>query len=255
MSCNLLSYFRRSPSPRGFGGMATSSPLGDHDTLTPPNSKCATPTRSLSPSSPLLDSTFSILGDPDSIVTQITLINGEKILVREELSSTSTSQLGSRFGSNLCSPSPWLKDRPTVSEPIDMPHGANTIGSTTRYCQLFLHIFSYYIYYQGCPDQNNTYSLFNYSEDCNSSTDSLNISAPLYVQTNFDCSMSTMSNDDATSSLNGGISGMMSDVDNGISLSSTTDEIQDHSGMMDFQTLLQQLPTSSAPQNVRILCK
>ena len=141
VSCNLLSYFRRSPSPRGFGGMATSSPLGDHDTLTPPNSKCATPTRSLSPSSPLLDSTFSILGDPDSIVTQITLINGEKILVREELSSTSTSQLGSRFGSNLCSPSPWLKDRPTVSEPIDMPHGANTIGSTTRYCQLFLHIF------------------------------------------------------------------------------------------------------------------
>ena len=93
-----------------------------------------------------------------------------------------------------------------------------------------------------------------YSEDCNSSTDSLNISAPLYVQTNFDCSMSTMSNDDATSSLNGGISGMMSDVDNGISLSSTTDEIQDHSGMMDFQTLLQQLPTSSAPQNVRIMC-
>ena len=145
VSCNLLSYFRRSPSPRGFGGMATSSPLGDHDTLTPPNSKCATPTRSLSPSSPLLDSTFSILGDPDSIVTQITLINGEKILVREELSSTSTSQLGSRFGSNLCSPSPWLKDRPTVSEPIDMPHGANTIGSTTRYCQLFLHIFQYYI--------------------------------------------------------------------------------------------------------------
>merc|ERR1719189_1628183 len=45
---------------------------------------------------------------------------------------------------------------------------------------------------------------------------------------------------------------MMSDVDNGISLSSTTDEIQDHSGMMDFQTLLQQLPTSSAPQNITI---
>ena len=144
VACNLLSYFRRSPSPRGFGGMATSSPLGDHDTLTPPNSKCATPTRSLSPSSPLLDSTFSILGDPDSIVTQITLINGEKILVREELSSTSTSQLGSRFGSNLCSPSPWLKDRPTVSEPIEMSHGANTIGSTTRYYKMLLQIINQY---------------------------------------------------------------------------------------------------------------
>ena len=125
-------------------------------------------------------------------------------------------------------------------------------GIVSSFCTSF-HIISI-AYYQGCPDQNNTYSLFNYSEDCNSSTDSLNISAPLYVQTNFDCSMSTMSNDDATSSLNGGISGMMSDVDNGISLSSTTDEIQDHSGMMDFQTLLQQLPTSSAPQNVRIVC-
>ena len=89
------------------------------------------------------------------------------------------------------------------------------------------------------------------SEDCNSSTDSLNINAPLYVQTNFDCSMSTMSNDETSSSLNGGISGMMSDVDSGLTLSSTTDEIQDHSSMMDFQTLLQQLPTTSTPQNVR----
>ena len=62
--------------------------------------------------------------------------------------------------------------------------------------------------------------------------------------------MSTMSNDEASSSLNGGLSGMMNDVDSGMGLSSTTDEIQDHSGMMDFQTLLQQLPTSSAPQNV-----
>ena len=95
------------------------------------------------------------------------------------------------------------------------------------------------------------YTIF--SEDCNSSTDSLNISAPLYVQTNFDCSMSTMSNDETSSSLNGGISGMMSDVDSGLTLSSTTDEIQDHSSMMDFQTLLQQLPTTSAPQNVRHL--
>ena len=126
--------FRRSPSPRVFGGMATSSPLGDHDTLTPPNSKCTSPTRSLSPTSPLLDSTFSILGDPDSIVTQYTLINGEKILVREELSSTSTSQFGSRFGSNLCPTSPWSsKDRNVVTECIEMPHGGNTIGSTTRY--------------------------------------------------------------------------------------------------------------------------
>ena len=44
---------------------------------------------------------------------------------------------------------------------------------------------------------------------------------------------------------------MMSDVDSGLTLSSTTDEIQDHSSMMDFQTLLQQLPTTSTPQNVR----
>ena len=126
-------YFRRSPSPRVFGGVATSSPLGDHDTLTPPNSKCTSPTRSLSPTSPLLDSTFSILGDPDSIVTQYTLINGEKILVREELSSTSTSQLGTRFNSSLCPTSPWSnKDRNVVTECIDMPHGGNNIGSTTR---------------------------------------------------------------------------------------------------------------------------
>ena len=62
--------------------------------------------------------------------------------------------------------------------------------------------------------------------------------------------MSTMSNDDASSSLNGGIGGMMNDVDSGLVLSSTTDELQDHSGMMDFQTLLQQLPTSSTPPNV-----
>ena len=62
--------------------------------------------------------------------------------------------------------------------------------------------------------------------------------------------MSTLSNDETSSSLNGGIGGMMSDVDSGLALSSTTDEIQDHSSMMDFQTLLQQLPTSSAPQNV-----
>jgi hypothetical protein len=60
-----------------------------------------------------------------------------------------------------------------------------------------------------------------------------------------------MSNDETSSSLNGGISGMMSDVDSGLTLSSTTDEIEDHSSMMDFQTLLQQLPTTSAPQNVR----
>ena len=94
--------------------------------------------------------------------------------------------------------------------------------------------------------------MFNvFSEDCNSSTDSLNLSAPLYVQTNFDCSMSTMSNDETSSSLNGGIASMMSDVDGGLTLSSTTDEIQDHSNLMDFQTLLQQLPTSSTPQNVR----
>ena len=38
------------------------------------------------PSSPLDDATFSALGDCDSIVTQITLINGEKILVREDVS-------------------------------------------------------------------------------------------------------------------------------------------------------------------------
>ena len=43
----------------------------------------------------------------------------------------------------------------------------------------------------------------------------------------------------------------MSDVEGGLALSSTTDEIQDHSNLMDFQTLLQQLPTSSTPQNVR----
>ena len=114
--------------------MATSSPLGDHDTLTPPNSKCTSPTRSLSPTSPLLDSTFSILGDPDSIVTQYTLINGEKILVREELSSSSTSQLGSRFSSNLCPTSPWSsKERNVVTECIEMPHRGDNIGSTTRY--------------------------------------------------------------------------------------------------------------------------
>ena len=112
--------------------MATSSPLGGHATLTPPNSKCATPTRSLSPTSPLLDSTFSLLGDPDSIVTQITLINGEKILVREEISSNSTSQLGSRLGDNLCPSSAWPKERSVVSEGIEMPHGGNVIGSTTR---------------------------------------------------------------------------------------------------------------------------
>ena len=63
--------------------------------------------------------------------------------------------------------------------------------------------------------------------------------------------MSTMSNDETSSSLNGGIGAMMSDVEGGLALSSTTDEIQDHSNLMDFQTLLQQLPTSSTPQNVR----
>ena len=124
-------------------------------------------------------------------------------------------------------------------------------GIVSFFCTLYINVLNYVE--NVVEKYNNIYFLLHYSEDCNSSTDSLNISAPLYVQTNFDCSMSTMSNDDATSSLNGGISGMMSDVDNGISLSSTTDEIQDHSGMMDFQTLLQQLPTSSAPQNVRIV--
>ena len=51
---------------------------------TPPLSRCST-----RPPSPL-DSTFSVVAgalDPDSIVTQITLINGEKIWVREEVNS------------------------------------------------------------------------------------------------------------------------------------------------------------------------
>ena len=90
------------------------------------------------------------------------------------------------------------------------------------------------------------HSLYTNSEDCNSSTDSLNIYVPLYVQTNFDCSMSTMSNDDASSNLTGEIGGMINDVDSGLVLSSSTT----CSDMMDFHSLLQPLPSSSTSQNV-----
>jgi len=101
---------RNSPPSR----MVTSSPI------------LTTTSQSLTrPSSPSLESAFNILGDQDHIVSQITLINGEKIWVREEKGPSWTNSLGSS-------------------------HGSSTTSS---------------------------------NDDCNSSTDSINICVPLLVST------------------------------------------------------------------------
>ena len=145
---------RRSPSPK----MCIQ--------LTPPTSRCTT--RAPSP----LDPTFSALGDPDSIVTQITLINGEKIWVREEVPGLSN------FNSDIN-----RKTGDVTSTLLD----SSSISPTSMTSV----------------------------EDCNSSTDSINISVPLFVNS------------------------ITSDTDDTVLSSTTT-----CSEMMDLQTLLQ--PDSSA---------
>ena len=85
------------------------------------------------------------------------------------------------------------------------------------------------------------------SDDCNSSTDSINISVPLFVQTNFDSSMSSISSDVCGASSNFVSGGIMNEVvDGGLGLSCSSSE------MIDLQSLLQPLPSSSlSSQTVR----
>lgn len=79
---------RNSPPSR----MVTSSPI-----LSTSSNQCLT-----RPSSPNLDSTFSILGDQDHVVSQITLINGEKIWVREDKGPSWNNSIHGSSGSSTC---------------------------------------------------------------------------------------------------------------------------------------------------------
>jgi len=109
---------RNSPPSR----MVTSSPI-----LTT-TSQCLT-----RPSSPSLESAFNILGDQDHVVSQITLINGEKIWVREEKGpSWNHNSSGSSHGSIGSTTSSTHDDCNSSTDSINICVGLPLLVSTSN---------------------------------------------------------------------------------------------------------------------------